>query len=296
MIVHTKLRTTGRVFFALGLLGLGASHFYFQEFMTGRAPPWPGGPAGQTIWAYGTGAAFIGIAVAILSGRWGRAAAVSAAGLILGWALLRKLPVAAQDTLFGGAWTNAGKALTFVGGALAVAATLPPVGSAAGEPLRRFLNRTATFTATGRVILGLFFLLTGTQHFLHTPFVASLIPPWFPGDPVLWTYFGGVALLAGGAGLQLPGTARLAAFLSGTMVFSWFWIIHLPRTFASVSDGIAVFEALAVAGIAFVLAGSLAAEAPERGADAGTSGWDDTVGRRAQTGPPVRSRSSQTTL
>jgi hypothetical protein len=39
------------------------------------------------------------------------------------------------------------------------------------------------------------------------------------------------------------------------MVFSWFWIVHIPRTLFSVSDGIAVFEALAVSGLAFVLAG-----------------------------------------
>jgi hypothetical protein len=63
-----------------------------------------------------------------------------------------------------------------------------------------------------------------------------------------------VALIAGGAGLVVPQTARLAALLSGIMVFSWFWIVHIPRTFTSVSDGIAVFEALAVSGLAFVLA------------------------------------------
>jgi hypothetical protein len=39
------------------------------------------------------------------------------------------------------------------------------------------------------------------------------------------------------------------------MVFSWFWIVHVPRTFGGVSDKIAVFEALATCGIAFVLAG-----------------------------------------
>ena len=52
----------------------------------------------------------------------------------------------------------------------------------------------------------------------------------------------------------------LAALLAGTMVFSWFWIIHIPRTFLSVSDGIAVFEALAVSGIAFGIGGFMSAE------------------------------------
>jgi hypothetical protein len=41
------------------------------------------------------------------------------------------------------------------------------------------------------------------------------------------------------------------------MVFSWVWIVHLPRALGDVTDKIAVFEALAVSGIAFVLAGYL---------------------------------------
>jgi uncharacterized membrane protein YphA (DoxX/SURF4 family) len=93
------------------------------------------------------------------------------------------------------------------------------------------------------------------QHFKFTAFVASLIPGWFPGDPVFWAYFGGVALITGGLGLLVPRTARLAALLSGTMIFSWFFIVHVSREFAGVADDISVFEALADAGLLFLLAG-----------------------------------------
>lgn len=95
------------------------------------------------------------------------------------------------------------------------------------------------------------------QHFVYTEFVVSLIPGWFPRDSVFWTFFAAFALLAGGIGLWVPRTARLAALLVGIMVFSWFWIIHVPRTLQTVSDNMAVFEALAVSGIAFVIAGFL---------------------------------------
>ncbi len=37
------------------------------------------------------------------------------------------------------------------------------------------------------------------------------------------------------------------------MVFSWFWIVHIPRVTVGMSDQIAVFEALAVSGLAFLL-------------------------------------------
>jgi hypothetical protein len=147
--------------------------------------------------------------------------------------------------------------LTLFGGAFAVAGTLPKEENISNNLLTKFINLSKEYIVLGQICLGIFMIIAGIQHFMYAKFVASLIPLWFPGNAVFWTYFGGVALIAGGTGIFIPQTARLAALLSGLMIFSWFWIIHIPRTFTSVSDGIAVFEALAVSGIAFVIAGFL---------------------------------------
>lgn len=252
----SRLVQIGRVFFALALIGLGIEHFVFQDFVTGRAPAWPPSVPGGPIWAGLSGAIIVLAGSAILFGRLVRPAAVAAAALIFGWALLRHLPVLAAEVFLSGAWTRAGKALTLLGGALAVAATCPMLENGRRSPLSRLVNPGAAGLIAGRICLGFFLVLTGVQHFLFTEFVASLIPRRFPGDAVLWTYFAGIALIAGGVGLFIPRTRHLAALLSGVMVFSWFWIVHVPRTLSSVSDGIAVFEALAVSGIAFIVAGS----------------------------------------
>lgn len=255
-----QLVVIGRLFFAAAFIGLGVEHFIFREFVSGRAPAWPAAIPGRVIWAYLTGAVFISASIAVIIGKKARQALVLAGALILVWALLRHLPVVAADSLFASTWTRAGKALVFVGGAWALAGTLPKADGEQRSALVRFVNLEREFILVGRICLATFLLITGIQHFLHTPFVASLIPGWFPGDPVFWTYFAGVALLAGGLGLLISWTAPLAALLAGTMVFSWFWIIHIPRTFLSVSDGIAVFEALAVSGIAFGIGGFMSAE------------------------------------
>lgn len=253
-----KLLLTGRYFFAIAFIGLGVEHFIFQDFITGRAPAWPEPVPGKQVWAYLTGIGFIGVSLAILSGKKARVASIVAGTLIFLWAFLRHIPVVAADSFLSGAWTAAGKALTFTGGFLAIAATFPKEeGARKQRPLLKFMNLENEFIILGRLCLAVFLILTGVQHFIFTEFVASLIPEWFPGNAVFWTYFAGVALIAGGAGLLVPPTARLAALLSGLMVFSWFWIVHIPRTLFSTSDGIAVFEALAVSGIAFVLAGYL---------------------------------------
>ena len=57
----------------------------------------------------------------------------------------------------------------------------------------------------------------------------------------------------------MPRTARLAATLSGIMLFSWVFLVHIPlaintNTVSEVSRG---FQALQDSAVAFMLAGTL---------------------------------------
>jgi uncharacterized membrane protein len=246
-----RLVRAGRIGFAVALIGLGIDHFIFQQFVSGRPPAWAD-PSGWAPFAYLTGLLVAGTGLAVLTGKQARLAAAVCAALILLLAVPRHLPALASSAAFSSAWTRFGKALWLIGGSLTIASTFPP-----SVVFSRVLNRDRQFLAVGRITLGLFQILTGIQHFLHTPFVASLIPAWFPGNATWWTWFAGVALIAGGLGLLLPRTARWAALLSGLMILSWFFIVHLSRELAGGADGIAVFEALADAGVLLVIAGVL---------------------------------------
>lgn len=256
------LTRTGQLFFAVAVIGIGVEHFVFNDFMMGRAPAWPENLPGKLGWAYLTGLFFILTGLAIIGKKRARQAAILAGILIFLWAFLRNIPVIASSTFLSGDWTRAGKALTFFGGSLAVATTFPKIGKNSKNFVGKIANSDKKFITIGRICLGIFLIMTGIQHFLFTEFVASLIPAWFPGNAVFWTYFAGIALIAGGVGLFITKSAWIAALLSGLMVFSWFWIVHLPRTFFSVSDGIAIFEALMVSGIAFVIAENLRKRLP----------------------------------
>lgn len=249
-----KLLKIGQYFFAIGLFGIGVEHFIYQDFMMGRAPAWPASLPGKLLWAYLTGTVFIITSLAVFTGKSVRAAMFIAVALVLLWAFLRHIPVLATSQFLSGAWTAAGKALVFMGGALAVAGAAPKASAPNKTFLAKWMNFESTFIITARICLGLFLVITGIQHFMYTAFVATLIPEWFPGNPVFWTYFSAVTLIAGGLGLFIPKTASLAALLSGVMIFCWFWIVHIPRIHVSVSDNIAVFEALAFSGIAFIVA------------------------------------------
>jgi uncharacterized membrane protein len=242
-----RLVPVGRAFFAIGLIAFAIEQLLFGDFIPGRAPEWPAGLPGRLAWAYGTGAVFLASGIAMLLGRRAREAGVVAGALIFAWALLRHIPLALADTIYGGAWTNLGKALAFFGGAFAVGGAVAPEKPA--------------FLHLGRGALGAFLVSSGVQHFLFVPFVASLVPAFVPG-PVFWTYFAGVALIAGGLGLVVPPTRRWAGVLTGLMIFLWVLMLHLPRALAAAdaaaarNEWTAVFEALTCSGIALVLAGT----------------------------------------
>ena len=236
-----KLARLGRVFFGISLVAFGAQAFLWGDFVAGRAPAFPALWPGRVAFAAATGVVLILCGGAIAVGRKLRPAGLTVAALIFAWAFLRNIPVALADRIYGGAWTALAKGLALTGGGLAVA----------GLPRR--------WTFVARVCLGAFLISSGIQHFLFVPFVASLVPAWIPG-PRFWTYFAGVALIMGGAGLVLPPTARLAGSLSGLMIFLWFVMLHIPRALAAAdaasrrNEWTAVFEALAMSGIALVMA------------------------------------------
>lgn len=218
----------GRLFFALALAGFGVENVAFGHYVVARAAPWPADPTAQFVAACVTGAVFVACGLAILGGRFAREAGLAAAALILGWSLALHWPKAIAGPAWSGDWTNALKAVVLAWGGLLVA------GAA---------RRAAPYA------IAPFFLLAAIQHVMFAPFVQTLVP-WFVGFPYFWTYVAAVALLAGGAGLLVPATRRLAFAMTGGMVFSWVFLVHVTLIFTvGPQEWMGVFEALGISGV-----------------------------------------------
>jgi len=244
-IVMTGIAWLGRRLFAAGFLGFAALEAINVDFVQGQAPPgaaeWPG----RLVSAYASGAFFLVVGLVLLLDRGGtrgrgRYALLAAAALIFVFGLLRQVPVALADTHFGPGWFNLGKWLALAGGLVTISGVSP---------------------WPGRLTFGAFLVMCGIQHFLFTASIATLVPTWIPGA-LFWTYFAAVALIAGGVGMNLPPSGRLAATLVGAMIFTWLIILHIPRALAAtgaaqrLDEWNSVFEALSFSGLAFVVAGT----------------------------------------
>lgn len=236
-----------RWFYATSLIAFGVQHFLFTDFIAGRAPAWPAAMPGQMVVAYLSGLILIAAGLSIFLNFKPRLVLLIAGTMILAWAGLRNIYAAMIPFWYGGILTSTFKALSIGSGAFVVAYSLKEDASIKAETLK-------SLQKVGIILLGLFLLIGGIQHFIFADFVKFLVPAWIPG-PYFWTYFAGVALIAAGLGLITGLQRKLAALLAGWMVFIWFIVLHIPLAIANPSQNewTAVFEALAVSGLLFVI-------------------------------------------
>jgi uncharacterized membrane protein len=255
MIQNIDFSTIGKFLFAIAVIGYGILNFVYGDFIMGRPPAWPSGVPGHMVWTYLTGGVFILCGIAIVIDKKAREAAVLIGLMVFFWSFVRH--IIAWHWQWGGEITNTCKALNKFTGAFAVAGVLPLASRVINGSVTKAINQSDVFFWLGRFGLGVFMVISGVQHFMFVEFVSQLIPGWIPGK-FAWTYFAGVALIAGGIGVQFNRTLKLAALLSGFMIFTWCIILHTPRAFLGLGTGtewIGVVGSLSTSGIAFVLAG-----------------------------------------
>ena len=274
--------TLGRLCFAISMMAFGIQQLVTAQFVR-VVPPLPAWMPAPGVWAYGIGILLILTGAALASGIRGREAAVVLSGLIVLAIVLLHLPRAFAEPGVGFHWTNPCKALALLGGVLIVAATLPVRPMDGSARLARGFERLAPLEST--LFLAAFLILGGIQHFVYVTFVMQLVPAWIPG-PRFWVYLTGTALIAGGIGILLSPTRRLAATLVGIMILLWVVLLHIPRAFASPQDPgetSAIFEALALSG---------GGVHPGRAASGGGGAETGDAGEAALAGEPSLQRPS----
>jgi uncharacterized membrane protein YphA (DoxX/SURF4 family) len=242
-----------RLMYAAGIIALAVLCFISRDFIVGRPPSWPAGVHVNPALAYISGVMLVVAAVAIIINTKGRSAALLIAALIFFLSVLRHLPHFMND------WANAYKSLALAGGSLIIAASFPVQDVTKNSRLKANERSNAVLITLGCIFLSAFFIACGYAHFKFVDFIESFIPSYIPFH-VFWAYFCGICLFAGGVGLLIPQTRRLAALLSGVMVLGWFLLLHIPRFIANIndpSDRMGLCESFTLAGIFFVLAGIL---------------------------------------
>jgi uncharacterized membrane protein YphA (DoxX/SURF4 family) len=247
-VMYDKVLNPGRIIYATGMMILGVFCIVFMDFIVGRPPAWP---FDARVLGFFTGAGVIAAAVAIATRRNGALAALSIAAMVLLLSFLRHLPKFMVD------WGNAYKTLALLGGAIILAVYFLKENNQLIGNLRVGTKTISILLFIGTALVSSFFIAAGYAHYKFAGFVEMLIPEYIPFRQ-FWTYFTCVCLIAGGLGILIPPTRKLAALLSGVMVLGWFLLLHIPRFLAdpnNASDRLGLIESFTFVGIFFVMAG-----------------------------------------
>ena len=244
--------------YGLGVAGIGAVNLALGTF--DPMQPVPDALPGRTALAYGTSVLILLAGVGII---WRRTALWSAAALTIYFGLIVALVengrvIIVQYAVYGAYFGVA------EGFALAAAGLIIFSSSGAVEPL---LAR--RLTRVGQLAFGMCALFFGGAHFVYPEATRALVPTWLPPSQLFWAYATGLFHIAGGLAILTGVRARLAAYLLTIMYAAFTPLVHVPLLLSDPAKHFYWTENvlnIALAGVAWVVADSLAADRRRQGA------------------------------
>jgi uncharacterized membrane protein len=245
-----------RIFFGIGMVGIGIQHFIYSDFRPVIIPAWPEWMHTPVL-AYIIGAAIVTAGIFIRLGLRAKTVSLLLAGFLLCCLVFIQSPfvlfVQPNSAYHLGLWTDPLKELALAGGAFVMAGL-----SGDNSDKYALLSVVEKMIPLGKIFFSTTLIAFGIDHFFYTEFVATIVPSWVP-DHTFWTYFAGVVLIGSGVAIILKIKRKRIAMLTSIMLFLWLVLLHIPRAIAEpyVAKGneiTSVFEALAFSGIALGIA------------------------------------------
>jgi len=254
IIPMSNLFNTGRIFFGVSIVVMGLLIIYYNDFPYMLIPQNHYWIPGLVVIAYVSGALLVVAGTSIVFEKGIRSSSLMLGSILLLIFCFYFIPyqlIFSKNNMHFGDWENAAKELTLAGGALVIAGCYSEKNN---DSLLRFLSK---LIPLGVIFFSITIFSYGVNHLLYAKQAADYVPSWVPFH-LFWIYLAGAGLLASGIAIILKIKVRLAATLLGSMIFTWFIILHIPRvivsSYADMGDEVAsAFLALAYSGIAFVI-------------------------------------------
>jgi uncharacterized membrane protein YphA (DoxX/SURF4 family) len=246
-----ELKSIARIFYGLGIAGIGSLQFVYAGFRPVILPIPPESTQNLNFLVYLTGVALLLAGLCIAVGIRTKSISLFLGLLFMLFFIFGHLPNRLRYNPGSlGAWTDALKILALGGGAFVISNLYPNRKS---DGFIGFIEKLSYY---GKYFVGIMLIIFGIDHFVYTEFVQTLVPTWIPGS-LFWTYFAAVALIGSGLAILINFKPRVISILLAAMLFLWLILLHIPRAIvAPITDNgnewTSVFECLAFCGVAIL--------------------------------------------
>jgi uncharacterized membrane protein YphA (DoxX/SURF4 family) len=261
----TNLKVYGRIFYGLGIAGIGIMHFFYQGLRPILAPIPPASTQSISALVYLLATYILLSGILILSGKKLTTTSILLALVFFLFVLFGHLPQRlTHHPEIMGSWIDAIKLFALTGGALVLFLSFPTHSTTVSNH-----NKFRKIATVGKYFFAFMLAFFGTAHLISGERISGLVPPYIPWS-LFWTYLGGLALVGSGIAIFLNFKVRYIALLLALMLFLWFVMLHLYYAirFPEFRDGeniMGSFVCLAFSGIALMVSQLTSASAEPGG-------------------------------
>lgn len=210
----------GRIFFAIGIIGIGVLHFFHPGVRPVIIPELKNIPSNLSFIAYLIAVLLIGAGFLIAIGKKYSKLSLLMGILFFLLFLFGHMPVFLSAGSFNNYWVNLNKILALSGGFLVVSTINPP------NPGNRLMELLARIGPLGKYLFAIMLYNFGVGHFNNLKGVSRLVPKYIP-FPQFWTFLGGVTLMGAAISIFSNYKVKPIMLLLGLNLFTWLLLLHL---------------------------------------------------------------------
>lgn len=215
--------TLGRIFFGVGIMGLGVLHFFYPGIRPIIIPELTNIPPDLSFVGYSIAVLLIGSGLLIAIGKEFNTVSLVMGVVFLGLFLFGHLPWSLSGGSLNQYWVNTNKIIALAGGFLVMSAIHAPLYG--NKPMQWL----AKLGPLGKYLFAIMLYNFAVGHYNNLEGISNIVPKYIP-FPEFWTFLGGVALMGSAISIFNGFKVRAITLLLALNLFIWLLLLHLYYT------------------------------------------------------------------
>ena len=215
--------TIGRIFFGVGIMGLGVLQFFSPGIRSIIIPELKNIPSDLSFAVYFIAVLLIGTGFLITIGKKFNTVSLFMGVIFLALFLFGHLPWSLSAGSFNNYWVNTNKVLALCGGFLAISTINSP------KPRHKIMQLLAQIGPLGMYLYAIMLYNFAVGHFNNLEGISNIVPKYIP-FPEFWTFLGGVTLMGSAISIFSGFKVRAVLLLLALNLFIWLLLLHLYYT------------------------------------------------------------------
>jgi len=210
-------QTIGRIFFGVGIIGMGVLHFFYPGI---RPLIIPELTSGLSFVGYFIGVLLVGTGLLITIGKKFNTISLLMGIVFMALFLFGHLPWFLSAGSFNNYWVNCNKVIALSGGFLVMSTINAPKHE---HKIMQLLAKTGPL---GMYLFAVMLYNFGVGHFNNLQGISNIVPKYIP-FPQFWTFLGGVALMGSAISIFCRFKVRAIMLLLALNLFIWLLSLHI---------------------------------------------------------------------